>query len=119
MKAAEIVSRLLDHPGGATPERLAKAMALATRSRRASVFHEVFTVECQARGVCLEHAAIEAAHQLRLRTLEAGELAAQQMSAKTEEEQAEKKRRLAFYPAARAAHLLNYATWRAAEGLGS
>ena len=69
MTAQEIADRLLDHPQGATPERLAKAMALAERSRRPGLFREALQLGLEARGTTLELATIRAGHRLRREAL--------------------------------------------------
>ncbi len=76
MTAQEIADRLLNHPVGATPERLAKAMALAERSRRGGLFREALQVGLEARGITLEMATIRAAAQIRQRALVDAQVAA-------------------------------------------
>ncbi len=74
--AQEIADALFDHPAGATPERLAKAMALAERSRRAGAFKEALQVGLEARGLTIETATLRAAALLRNEALEQARLSA-------------------------------------------
>ncbi len=76
MTAQEIADRLLNHPAGATPERLAKAMALAERSRRTGLFRDALQVGLEARGLTLDVAVVRAGARIRHRALVEAQVAA-------------------------------------------